>query len=148
MTANSYHMKQHPAPHAARVKLYESFFGLFGGPLAWFIQLCAGYALATQPCFVDGARASQPLAALHWTWQAMVALMVVAVAASLVSLVLSWGAFKRTALEVGRDQGDLMETGSGRTRFLALWGMVLGGSFAVATAVTAVAFITLPRCAG
>lgn len=148
MTANSYHMKHHPAPHEARVKVYESVSGLIGGPLAWFIQLCGGYALATQPCFVNGARASQPLAGLHWTWQAMVVLMVVAVAASLVSFVLSWGAFKRTALEVRGDERHLMETGSGRARFLALWGMVLGGGFAVASAVTAVAFITLPRCAG
>jgi hypothetical protein len=31
---------------------------------------------------------------------------------------------------------------------LALWGVFLGSAFALAAAITAVAFITLPRCAG
>jgi hypothetical protein len=41
-----------------------------------------------------------------------------------------------------------MEAGAARTRFLALWGALLGGGFALATAITGVAFVTLPRCAG
>ena len=48
----------------------------------------------------------------------------------------------------GRGASTLMEIGAGRTRFLALWGMVLGVGFALAAAITAVAFIVLPRCAG
>ena len=32
--------------------------------------------------------------------------------------------------------------------FCALWGVVLGSGFALATLVTGVAFVFLPRCAG
>jgi hypothetical protein len=140
MTGDAYHTAQHPAPHAHRVEPGERFFGLFGGPIAWFVQLCGGYALASQPCFVDGVRVAQPLERAHWSMQAMVALMLIAAAVAIASFIVSWGAFVRT--------DPLMETGGGRTRFLALWGMVLSGGFTVTTAITALAFITLPRCAG
>ena len=36
----------------------------------------------------------------------------------------------------------------GRTHFLALWGVALGGVFALAAALTGLAFMILPRCAG
>jgi hypothetical protein len=148
MTANSYPLSPHPAPHANRVRLCESFFSLAGGPAAWFIQLCGGYALASQPCFVNGTRAAAPLARAHWTWPAMIILMATAIVVALGALLVSWQAFKRTRHEVQGDEHHLMETGAGRTRFLALWGIALGGGFALATAFTAVGFMTLPRCAG
>jgi hypothetical protein len=141
-------LSHHPAPHADRVKLHESFYALFGGPIAWFLQLCGGYALASQPCFIEGTRAAAPLVSASWTWPAMIALMVTAVLVSLIALFVSWRAFTRTRNEAQGDQHHLMETGAGRTRFLALWGMVLGSGFAIATAFTAVGFMTLPRCAG
>jgi hypothetical protein len=52
-------MSTHPAPQAGQVKLHETFFALFGGPIAWFLQLCAGFALSSEPCFVDGMRSSE-----------------------------------------------------------------------------------------
>jgi hypothetical protein len=148
MTTDSRPMSPHPAPHAGRLRIPESFFGVFGGPAAWFIQLCAGYGLASQPCFVNGARVAQLPANSHWTWIAMVILMIAAAAVALLAFLVSWRAFKRTQHEVRGNEVHLMETGAGRTRFLALWGMLLGLGFAVTTALTAVAFVTLPRCAG
>ena len=48
-----------------------------------------------------------------------------------------------------QDESDVvMEVGSGRTRFLALWGIFLGAGAAVTIVLTAVAFWVLPRCAG
>lgn len=138
----------HPAPHAARVKLHESFFGLWGGPIAWLLQSSAGYVLASEPCFRDGIRTMAPPRALDWTWPAMIGVTTAAIVVALLSLWVSWRAFKRTEREVSGDTRDPMHAGSGRTRFLALWGMLLGGLFAVAAAMTYVAFLTLPRCAG
>jgi hypothetical protein len=138
----------HPAPHASRVTLHESFFGLWGGPIAWLVQSSAGYALASQPCFRNGVRAMSPPHALEWTWPAMIGLTTGAIVVSLLSLWISWRAFKWTRREAGGDSRHLMNVGAGRTRFLAVWGMLLGGSFAIAAAMTYVAFLTLPRCAG
>jgi hypothetical protein len=64
------------------------------------------------------------------------------------SFAISMRAFNRTRNEARGGAHHVMEAGAGRTRFLALWGMVLGAGFAVAAAITAVAFIAVPRCAG
>ncbi|MDB6086495.1 MAG: hypothetical protein JWN43_4376 [Gammaproteobacteria bacterium] len=148
MTGGSHSLSGHPAPLADRVTPYQVFVGLCGGPLAWFVQLCVGYALASQPCFANGSPAIQPSVHLHWTSQAIAAVMLLAVAMAIISFLVSWGAYRRTRHEGGGEHRHLVETGAGRTRFLALWGMLLGSGFAVATAITAVAFILLPRCAG
>jgi hypothetical protein len=136
------------APQAHRVKLHEGFFGLFGGPIAWFLQFCAGYALASEPCFRGGERLAAPVPALRWTLLAMILSMAAAAAIALLSLLVSWRAYRRTKDEAPGETAHLVEAGAGRTRFLSLWGVLLGGVFAVATAMTGVAFLTLPRCAG
>lgn len=148
MTAAEANAGRHPAPRANRVSLGESFFGLFAGPLAWVVQLYGGYALASQPCFRGGRPVAAPSPALQWTWPAMVALTVVAVAVSLAAFGVSMRAFNRTRNETHGGTHHVLEVGAGRTRFLALWGMVLGAGFALAAAITAVAFIAVPRCAG
>ena len=140
--------RPHPAPHAGRVKRYELFFGLCGGPLAWLLQSSAGYALASEPCFRAGARVLTPPHSLQWTGSAMIELTTAAVVISLSSLWVSWRAFKRTQREVSGDSRHLMDVGAGRTRFLALWSAIVGGLFAIASAMTYVAFLLLPRCAG
>ncbi len=93
-------------------------------------------------------RVAEPLPALQWTWPAMMAAMLGGVVVALLALLVSWRAFQRTREEAGGGAAHLLEVGGGRTRFLALWGMVLGSAFAAASAMTAVAFILLPRCAG
>jgi hypothetical protein len=148
MTSRAFPIAQHPPPHADRLPVHESFFALFGGPFAWFVQLCSGYALASQPCFIDGDRSWLPAFGLQWTWPAMIAVMLTAVMIALFALTLSWRAYRRTQNEAAGDELHLMEVGAGRTRFLALWGIVLAAGFSGATAVTAVALVLLPRCGG
>jgi hypothetical protein len=148
MNANAQHQSPHPAPQAQRVTLPEIIFGVLGGPLAWYLQLCAGYALASQPCFRDGLRMTAPLMGAQWTWHAMILTSIAAVGVALLAFLVSWRAFQRTQAEASGGAAHLSEVGSGRTRFLALWGVILGAAFASATAITVVAFITLPRCAG
>ncbi len=121
-------------------------FGLIGGPAAWYLQLCAGYALASGPCFPHDQRRVAPLEGFGWTWPALVAVLVAGVLIALAACRVSWGVLRRTQREVAGHHP--VEVDAGRTCFLALWGMVFGAGFAVATLVTAVAYIVLPRCAG
>jgi hypothetical protein len=67
---------------------------------------------------------------------------------AMVAVWVSWRNLRKTHDEHPGGHGHLMETGTGRTRFLALWGVMLGGGFALASVVTGVAFAVLPRCAG
>lgn len=148
MSADHRALSHHPAPHRYRVASASIAFGVLGGPLAWFVQVCAGYALASAPCFADAQRKAQPLAHLRWTWPAMIALLIGCVGVALAAFAVSYRSYARTCDESGGDQHHLMEVGAGRTRFLALWGLLLGAGFAVATALTAVAIVVLPRCSG
>jgi hypothetical protein len=78
----------------------------------------------------------------------MIGVTTAAIVISLLSLWVSWRAFKRTQREMSGDSRHLMDVGTGRTPFLALWGAMVGGLFAIASAMTYVAFLMLPRCAG
>jgi hypothetical protein len=122
------------------------FFRMFGGPAAWFVELCAGFALATQPCLVDGVPTTQS-ASLQWAGAATAMLMVIAVLVALIAAFMAWHAFKRVRSGIRGDEPESMDAGVGRARFLALWGILLGCVFALATAMTAVGFLMLPRCA-
>jgi hypothetical protein len=147
MTADDAALSPHPAPHRRRVTAFESVFGLIAGPLAWAAQLDLNYALASRWCFPKDERALLPLAASDWTWPAMIIGMLAAVSIGLAALLVSWRAYRATRAEQTGGVRELMDVGSGRTRFLALWGVLLGSGFALASGLTAVAFIVLPRCA-
>ena len=70
----------------------------------------------------------------------MVLILVAAIVVALAALGAAGRAYARTRHEIS--------SGAQRTRFLALWGLILAAGFALASAVTAVAFIVLSRCAG
>ncbi|MDB6092117.1 MAG: hypothetical protein JWN85_4901 [Gammaproteobacteria bacterium] len=148
MTADPASLTHHPAPHRDRVGRYESAFGLLGGPLAWFVQLCTGYGLASWSCFPKDQRGLTPIEGAAWIWPTIIAMLVAAVVIALAACYTSWRLFRRTRDEAAKGHHHLMEVGVGRTRFVALWGVLLGGGFALATIINAVAFMVLPRCAG
>lgn len=141
-------LSHHPAPHRERVTLPALAFGVAGGPLAWGLQLNAGFALASWPCFPGDQRMQLPLDGYAWTWPTLVAVMFAGALIALAALWVSWSNLQKTREEHSGGHGHLMDTGSGRTRFLALWGIAFGAGFAVASLVTGIAFIVLPRCAG
>jgi hypothetical protein len=141
-------LSEHPAPQRQRVSGLELAFAVAGGPVAWFLQFNAGYALASWPCFPGDHRMQLPMDGYAWSFPVMVAAMIAGVIIALTALWVSWRALRKTRDEGPGDHRHLLEAGTGRTRFLALWGVVLGSGFAIASLITGVAFILLPRCAG
>lgn len=144
MSVNHAALSHHPAPHRDRVAPLSAGFGVIAGPLAWFTEVCAGYALTSGSC-VPGMH--QPLAGTGWTWPALIALLIVCVLVALAAFAVSYRGYARTREESAGDLEHLLEVGGGRTRFLALWGVLLGAGFALVTALTAIAIGLLPRCA-
>ena len=139
-------LNDHPAPKRDAVRPHESFFGLFGGAIAWFIQLSAGFALASQPCFVAGTRALS--LTQDWSRPAMLILIAASCAVALLATFISWRAYQRTKDESAGDHRHVLNVGAGRTRFLAIWGVYLSAGSALVTLMTGIAFMVLPRCAG
>jgi len=140
--------RPHPAPHAHKLSTGLAFFMLFAGPLAWFVQLCGSAWLLGWPCFPMMDRYVEPLPYFRWTRTAAVVLLVVC---TLVALAAGWVSLIKLREVMGEKEGshtDLIEIGHGRTRFTAIWGVILGFGFAIATLLTIIPFFTVSRCAG
>jgi amino acid transporter len=139
-------MSHHPAPHRNRVALWESALGILGGPLAWFAQLCISYALFSTPCFPDAQRIAR-LADPAGIFAAGLVVYLLCLGIALAGASVSLRVYRRTRGEAGGASDALLDAGRGRTRFLALWGVLLGAGFAVAIIVTAIAMLEVPACA-
>lgn len=140
----------HPTPVSPRRTALSAVivFALIAGPLAWFAQVCVGYALSTWPCYPNDRPMVAPLSGYEWTSLTLKLLHVIVIALALVAFIAGWISLRRTRAEAGGDELHLMEVGNGRTRFLALWGMLLGAAFTVTSVLTAFSQMVLPRCSG
>jgi uncharacterized membrane protein len=116
---------------------------LFAGPVAWYMELNVGYALATEPCFPTDHRLVAPLAQWAWTQTGLFALAAVCLLIAAWSFLLSVSDLRRHS-----GAGHSVAAAGTRQRFAALWGTVFGGGFFVATLLTGVGLILLPRCGG
>ena len=134
----------HPAPDRDKVASREIAMALVGGPLAWIIQLCGGFAAMTMACFEGGERTVWPIVGEG----AVILLSLITFCVALAATWLSWRLYVRTREETEGDHAHLVEIGAGRTRFLALWGLVLGAGFTVTIVFNALALLLVPTCAG
>ena len=138
----------HPAPHGHKLSTGRAFFMLFGGPVAWFVQLCGSVWLLGWPCFPMTDRYAVPMPPFGWTRPAAIVLLVVSVAIAVAAGWVSLITLRAVMAEKEGSHTDLIEIGHGRTRFTAMWGAILGFGFAVATLLTIIPFLTVSRCAG
>ena len=136
-----------PAGRRPRIGL-PGAFSVIGGPAAWFIQICAGYWLASGPCFPGPNRYVAPAAGWSWTGPAVIVLMVVCALIALAAFLVSWRIYRASTVDRSGSHRELIEGGTGRPHFMAFWGMAYGAGFCTATLFTVVAYAALPRCAG
>lgn len=142
----------HPAPARGRVPLSALWFGFVGAPAAWTVQTLVNTPLSAHSCYPRLTPLGTPTTG---------GLRGIAFAVSLVALVVcvaatavAWRTWKRTREEhqqrTGRGRehepgSALLETGEGRTRFMALAGVLTSITFlAVSAAHTAAIFLVSP----
>jgi hypothetical protein len=140
--------RPHPAPHAHKLSAGHAFFILFGGPIAWFVQLCGSVTLLGRPCFPTTDRFPAPVAHYGWTRTAAVILLLSGLAVALATGFSALGKFNEIRHEKEGSRTELIEAGRGRTRFMVLWGVILSFSFAIAIVVTGIPFLMVTQCAG
>lgn len=135
----------HPAPHQHRVRLVALLFGMFAAPMAWDLQLLLSAALSGHACYPRDVPLTIP-SWPHWgstLFGISLAAIVINIVAGLVA-VRSWS---RTNREKPGSGHHLLDAGEGRTRFLAMFGILTSALFLVATLfATAVQFF-VPLCA-
>ncbi len=116
---------------------------LAAGPATWALQLVAGYALSSYACFPHDVAARQ---APPPGWSAEVAILLTV---NLVCLALDVAAVAycvRRLAGGGGNGSEPREVRRGRTRFLALCGVMAGLIFAGAIALNTANIFMVPTC--
>lgn len=127
-----------PAPARRRVSSPLLFFGVTAAPLAWIVQNVVNATLAGTRCG-DGLEHGGRVALLIVDGVAAL----IAVAAIAVS-VQAW----RSVRGEHAGRGDLLEVAEGRTRFVAMCGILTGVGFLVGIIFASLVAGGVTQCAG
>ncbi len=136
----------HPSPHRDRVGPWATWFGILGAPVGWALQQLVNPAILAHGCYPNDT----PLSISIWSIAQSVttgveaAALVICLAAGLVA----WRNWRRTREEKPGSGKHLMEGGDGRTRFLAMVGMICSGLFLIAVLLVTAMFFLVPACSG
>jgi hypothetical protein len=142
----------HPAPERAQVTLAALWFGLFGAPAAWTVQTLVDLAVAAHGCFPRLEPLAAPTTGVRWLTGLV---SVLAIAACTAAAVVAWRSWSRTrhehqgASDTGRTQARgsaALETGEGRTRFMALAGLMTSVTFLLVTLVHGLTVLLVRPC--
>ena len=134
----------HPAPERSKASLWSLSFSLAAPPVAWSIQSIVGYAVSSEACYPgDSPRAVPVFAGM---WELLLGINIGALAVGLLGVFIAYGNWRATRHELGGDSQHLIEGGEGRTRFLAMGGILVAVGFVTATAFTTVALVLAPIC--
>jgi hypothetical protein len=134
----------HPAPERRKAGLASLVFGLAVPPLAWCAQSVVGYGIASHACFPGDSPLPEPtfsyLRPMLWAFNAA------ALVSAIVGLWIAARNWSATRRERGGNSTRLIELGEGRTRFLAMCGMLAGAGFVVAILFSSVSLLLSPLC--
>ena len=136
----------HPAPSRDRVSPFLLWFGLFGAAGAWTVQLIANYAIAAHGCFPRMVPLTRPVWGQATLTISLVAISIFAIVAAVAALLAACISWRRTSDEMGGKSHWLLETGEGRTRFMAAAGMMASSVFLLAILFHFSAVVLLGHC--
>jgi len=134
----------HPAPQRGKISRWRLAASLFLAPFVWSIQILCSYGLSSMSCFPRYA----PLAGTQVPGMSIVVLIGSLVALALAGLAvwLAIGAWRMTRGEHQGGPHEALDAGEGRTRFLALCGIIVTTLFSIAIVWEAIVAIFLPHC--
>lgn len=140
-------LTRHPSPERRKVSRSALAFAVLGGPAAWYAQLNINYGLTAAPCFPGPQRNLALPDEAQWAIISAVIVYVLLLVVALAAGLLAVRLFRRTGSETSGSRADVQEAGTGRTRFLTYWGMLMGFGFALVIFVNLAALILVPPCA-
>jgi hypothetical protein len=139
---------QHPAPQRGNVSTAALLGALFASPLAWGLQLVINYSLAAHACYPGHIPLHDVAPGFHSARTIVLLLNLLAAAIALAGAGLSYQHWQATRMEQRGDAEHAVESGEGRTRFLALWGVMAGLGFFIGILFNTLALLMVPTCAG
>lgn len=144
--ASPMHRQPHPSPQRHRIGRFAVWFAIAAAPLAWNLQLLFNVGLVAHGCFPHDEPRAQPI------WSRLpVAVGAIEVAALVVCVVaglVAWRNWRRTRDERPGSAHHVLEGGDGRTRFMALVGLLTSALFGLAVVFAAIVLALVPPCNG
>ncbi|MDQ6626941.1 MAG: hypothetical protein M3Z29_00585 [Pseudomonadota bacterium] len=122
------------------------WFGLIGAPVAWSLQELINVSLAGHACYPHDMPLAMPL--FDHLKGISIGVEAVAFLVCAVAGVVAYSAWRKTRDEKPGDAHQLLGSGDGRTRFMAMAGMLTSGLFAIGTALAAFNLATISPCGG
>ncbi len=144
MTTSSIARDDHPSPHRGAVKLWALMGGLVAGPFGWIAQLLLDYGLSSDLCMARRSMGQQPSATGESV--GLIAVNLVCLALALSGMAISWHSWRKTQGEKPGGGATALETGEGRSRFLALIGILVSAGFAFAILFNTVEPLMVSAC--
>ena len=138
----------HAAPHRGMVALWLLAYGLFGAPTAWALQLISNYALMSHYCYpLQTPRSSPEFGGVRVLSIAISALLLIVAIGALVVAIRSWSITRHEAgVRKTTPHHEAAEIGEGRTRFLAMSGILVSGIFVFGVLMAGVPLVLMPIC--
>jgi hypothetical protein len=134
----------HPAPERHKVRFGALCFALAAPPLAWSIQSIVGYGVSSEACYPGDTPRMAPT--FPGMWDVLVALNAAALVVGVFAVLVASRNWSVTRGESGGEPRHLLERGEGRTRFLAMCGLLIGAGFVVASLFSTAALVLSPLC--
>ena len=134
----------HPAPAARAITPAALWFGLFGAPVAWSLQLLASYALVAHGCYPDAEPMTMPVVPGLRTL--VLGTGAAALAVAFLAGGSAWRSWRATQQEHEGGHEGLLEAGEERTRFMALAGLLLSAVFVLGIILNVVPQLMLRPC--
>jgi hypothetical protein len=125
-------------PSPLPISTPAQLFGVAAGPAAWIAQLVLNYAVSSYACFPgDSPRLTAPPPAEHGV---LLLINLACLALALLGLGISLAGLRRSRA------ADAAATGVGRSRFLAMCGVLSASAFAIAIAFNTPSTLALRLC--
>lgn len=143
VTTNPASAAAHPSPHKNEVGIVGLLYGLMAAPIAWVSSQIASSIVAQEACFPKTESLSDPafaVAGLH------IGLLSVAFAVSASAAGVAYANWRRTKRESGGNGHTLLDVGEGRSRFMALAGLLTSFGFMLGTLFSIPAVVFVPAC--
>jgi hypothetical protein len=136
----------HPSPHRGRIGVFALLFGMAAAPLAWDVQLLVSVSLSGHACYPRNTLLRSPL----WsgTWPILLVVSMAGIVIAIAGGFVAYRSWLGTLDERPGSAHHLLESGDGRSRFMAMFGMLGSALFLVALVFGAVALYLVPLCGG
>lgn len=135
--------QEHPSPHRAQASPWALWTGLLLAPLAWFVQLAIDTPVLSQACY---PRDEPYQGALPQVERLVLCVDVLTLVAVAVGLFVAWRTWRRTAGEKPGRSRSLMASGDGRSRFMAMAGMLASALVGIAVIYIGLMHLLLRGC--